>query len=117
MQAQAETSLVRAKQLLTNFGPARKTDGLLRANKAMQQDGWSCGFWCLEWVEIRLRQLRGEPRCTDPSTNEISKSLALVMYKVKGNAMPEKPKVAQEKLKAPAKQKLKNPRVKPRMLR
>jgi len=31
------------------------------SNRRFQQDGWSCGLWCIQFMEESLRQYRGEP--------------------------------------------------------
>jgi hypothetical protein len=36
------------------------------SNRRFQADGWSCGLWCIQFMEESLRQYRNEPRHIRP---------------------------------------------------
>ena len=97
----SQDSLQRAARILETLG-FRASAGSLQPSSSpqgYQQDGWSCGLWVLRWIEARLREVRGEPRCPDPSLQEMLKKLGAFIGKLKSKA--DKAQVAPKAKSAP----------------
>ena len=74
-----------AKQIVINVGLDSLVDDVTPSNRAFQPDGWSCGLWCLKWIEMDLRYDRGEAP-SHISTQVIAKRVNHFIDKVKDKA-------------------------------
>ena len=88
----APRNLESAKKVLTRLDLQQLCGDLAPSNRSFQDDGWSCGFWCLERTEQAMRANRGEPPFVYLSHKELMKRVNEFIKKCK----PAPPKKAQE---------------------
>ena len=61
-----------AKTILRKLGLGLDVAAPEPSNNHYQSDGWSCGFHVVKWIELDLRQWRGEPRLGAPSIGDLT---------------------------------------------